>query len=525
MRGARTTFLRLVALAVFLAAAVGVGAIGTSEVRADGKMFAVEVADMSGAQIPDQAAMICWDPATKTQTLAIETRFVGKGTEFGWVVPLPSRPEVKPGTKGMFPSLRGMFAPVVQTRGMGAAPIIIALIVVVLIFLYAPTWKGVAGLLLVLLFLAMVMLPALGTARAGGSGSSIAEPEFVDRRIVGDFEVTTLESPQGSVVVDWLRSHRFHVPAAAEKVIDEYAKEEWSFVATRLVRAADSAEPSTAHPLVFTFKTDVPVYPMRLTGADATRDLSVEIFVFGPSRAAASGFKVRGAGELVVSEPPVPRYRWRGSATHVHAAHSAIAPLVKDMAFATRLTATLVPAQMGRDVQISWTGGGATGRSAQTRETAAGIGLDVGLTAMFIVLCIVGHLQQTKKLPQWTAVRWAVIAALSTGFITFAALPKVTSHSIRDSWRVNRELLYELDARFRPDPKTIEPVALATASKGLDEVIADWQAVGKTKLSRGDAPGEVELRVMDGMIWLVAVSASGAEEWDDLCPSADPDAE
>ena len=217
MRGVRTTYLGLLAFAVFLATIL----IGAPAARADGKMFAVEVADVSGAQIPDQAAMICWDPATKTQTLAIETRFVGKGTEFGWVVPLPSRPEVKPGTKGMFPSLRGMFAPVVQTRGVGAAPLLIGLLLVVLAKLYVRNWAiTVLALFGTFLLFAAILLPALASAGAGMSGS-VAEPDYVDRRIVGDFEVTTLESPEGGVVVDWLRSHNFHVPAAAETVIDQ----------------------------------------------------------------------------------------------------------------------------------------------------------------------------------------------------------------------------------------------------------------------------------------------------------------
>jgi hypothetical protein len=513
--------LRLLALGVFLAAVV----MAATAARADGKMFAVEVADVSGAQIPDQSALICWDPATKMQTLAIETRFVGKGTEFGWVVPLPSRPEVKPGTKGMFPSLRGMFAPVVQTRGLGAAPIVIALIVVVLIFVYAPTWKGAAGLLLVLLFLAMVMLPALGTARAGGSGSPIAEPDFIDRRIVGDFEVTTLESPEGKVVVDWLRSHQFHVPAAAESVIDQYAKEKWSFVATRLVRESDTAEASTAHPLVFTFTTDAPVYPMRLTGADAKRDLSVELFVFGPSRAMAMGLAVQSAGDLVVSEAPRWRAWRRASSTHVHAAHTAITPLVGDAKFATRLTGTLRPSQMTRDVDIAWTRGGATGRSAQTRATAAGIGVDLGLTAMFIVLCIVGHYEKKRNLPRFTALRWGVIAAVCVGVVTFAALPKVTTHSGRDGWRAHRDLVRELEERIRLDLSPVESVPLAAASEALDEVLARRLAAGEPLQARGDEPGQADLRVMDGMVYLVAVSAAGAEQWEGIWRTDEPDTE
>ena len=40
--------------------------------------------------IPDQRALICY--TNGTERLVIETRFTGAGTNFAWVVPLPSQP-------------------------------------------------------------------------------------------------------------------------------------------------------------------------------------------------------------------------------------------------------------------------------------------------------------------------------------------------------------------------------------------------------------------------------------------------
>lgn len=512
MRGVRTPFLKLLGLAVFLAAAVFL----VPSARADGKMFAVEIADVSGAQIPDQSALICWNPATKTQTLAIETRFIGKGTEFGWVVPLPSRPEVKPGTKGMFPSLRGMFAPVVQTRGAGAAPFLICLVIFVLVMLYSKSAIRWVIVVLLILFMMVLLTPSLGSAGAG-AGGAVAEPEYLDRRIVGDFEVTTLESPEGTVVVDWLRAHKFHVPAAAETVIDQYAKEKWSFVATRLSREIDSAEASTAHPLVFTFTTEVPVYPMRLTGADAKQSLSVELFVFGPSSAGAKGFDVAAAGPVRAHDPGTHPYHTRPSRHSIEVAHAAIGPLVEGAAFATRLTATLKPAEMGRDVQLGWTSGGATGRSAQSWQTAGGIGLDVGLGVMFIVLCIVGHLEQTRNLPRRTAVKWALLAAGAIGLIVFAAIPKVGSLSVRDTWRTNREIADDLASISGTDLRHRHAsVSVAEARSHLDQYLASHSVNRATPFVRGDSPGQFDVRVFGDMIWLVGVTSAGAEEWRQL---------
>ena len=44
--------------------------------------------------------------------------------------------------------------------------------------------------------------------------------------------------------------------------------------------------------LQFTFKTDIPVYPMRLTGAGATNPLNLRLFIAGPGTAKADNLKL-----------------------------------------------------------------------------------------------------------------------------------------------------------------------------------------------------------------------------------------
>ncbi len=501
MRGACTTFLLMLSLAVFLAAAL----CFTSSARADGKVFAVEVADVSGAQIPDQAALICWDPTTKLQTLAIETRFIGKGTEFGWVVPLPSRPEVTPGTTGMFPSLRGMFAPVVQRdAGFKVTIIAILLIVATLLLLYFPLKRAVAigcGVSL----LVYLLMPAVGKPR-GMPDIPIAEPEFVDRRIVGEFEVTTLESSDGSVVVNWLRAHNFFVPAAAEQAIDQYAKEKWSFVATRLAREADSAEASTAHPLVFTFVTESPVYPMRLTGADATRDLSVELFVFGPSMATAPGFAVVSAGPVQHFGPD---HRWvLPSPDQINVAHRALRPLTSSSQFATRLAATLTPAQMTRDVPIGWSVGGATGRSVYGAGAVAGLALASACVTGFFALVGIGLVERRRGWIKGTAIVGAIVAAVSCWWIIVAMVPSVPGERVLGGRSPVEEALFEVQDELA-DLKTT--VTLREACELLDAFLDQYNANHGTNIQRGDAPGQLDVRARYGFIELVGVNIVGVE--------------
>lgn len=59
--------------------------------------------------IPDQRALIHF--TNGTERLVIETRFTGSGTNFAWIVPLPSQPVIEEATTGLFPTLQYLFRP------------------------------------------------------------------------------------------------------------------------------------------------------------------------------------------------------------------------------------------------------------------------------------------------------------------------------------------------------------------------------------------------------------------------------
>ena len=60
-------------------------------------------------EIPNQQALIHF--ANGVERLVIETSFLGEGTNFAWVVPLPSAPEVKPVSEDFFSGLQQAFQP------------------------------------------------------------------------------------------------------------------------------------------------------------------------------------------------------------------------------------------------------------------------------------------------------------------------------------------------------------------------------------------------------------------------------
>jgi hypothetical protein len=119
--------------------------------------------------IPDQQALIYY--TNGSERLLIETLLAGVGTNFAWVVPLPSQPVIEAATTGLFPTLHYLFAPEIKND----APaywlgMLVGLLVLVLY--YRSSFKdgssSLLGFLLascLALLLAPFSLPTLGGAK------------------------------------------------------------------------------------------------------------------------------------------------------------------------------------------------------------------------------------------------------------------------------------------------------------------------------------------------------------------------
>jgi len=152
------------------------------------------------------------------------------------------------------------------------------------------------GFVLLLLLLVVVALPNFVRSRGASGVASADSVEVLNRQSVGIYDTTTLTSADGRALLDWLNSHGFHTPVTALPVISDYSKQGWVFVAVTINRDAPVIDSSRPHPLAFTFLSDKAVYPLRLTGVENTQ-CSIELFVFGPQRAQAAGFRAEYCGE------------------------------------------------------------------------------------------------------------------------------------------------------------------------------------------------------------------------------------
>lgn len=305
--------------------------------------------------IPDQEALIWFQDGI--QTLAIETRFVGPGEDFAWIVPLPAVPEVTAVSQGTFPTLRALFQPSVVHNVFPC--FVLAVLISIPAGLILLRKLKLLLCLVILAWLSSYLLLSLGVAGSGGSTGGQAAVHVHDRQMVGSYEVATISSEDPLALGDWLRDWGFVMADRQESVVKSYVEQGWKFVAVRLLRTEDSDQRRAVHPLAFTFPTSLPVYPLRLTGT-TEGPCRIDLYVFGSHRAEIPGFETVHCAQVGYGGPegdPDDHGNWSSplvSENRIPIGHPGIRGLTRQAPVATKLSATLLPEQMTTDALVTW---------------------------------------------------------------------------------------------------------------------------------------------------------------------------
>lgn len=182
-------------------------ALTASAARADGGYFALaEYTRLKDAPPPprsdvQQAYLMHFDGM---ETLCLQSNYRGPEVDFTWVVPVPSRPEVTNGNPAILTAMEGLTRPKLAATG--------------------------------------------STGFSLGCAAREVDAEEVDlgvtmleSRRIGEMESVVLSARDGKGLLRWLNDNRFHVPAGAEAVLQDYTAKGFYFVALRF--AADQLLP------------------------------------------------------------------------------------------------------------------------------------------------------------------------------------------------------------------------------------------------------------------------------------------
>jgi hypothetical protein len=508
-------------------------------VWADG-MVIPTIAYPAKVTIPDQRALIHF--TNGVERLVIETRFTGAGTNFAWVVPFPNQPVIEEATTGLFPTLQYIFRP--QIIHNVPRYYLGILITMGLIYLFRLLIKYTSiGFITFIIFLFMVLaatlLPALAPAGKRGMSSTIPDQtvSVLDHKLVGIFETTTIASHDAKALQTWLSENGFAVPTNAEPVIASYVKDGWVFVAAKIRRDTPENETSTPHPLSFTFKTDKPVYPMRLTGVDNDR-LSVELYVFGPARAEAPHFKVERCTRPNYPElPPNDFWSWNWSSWSPETpniVHPLLRTWVGGAPVATKLVATLSPAEMRRDVWLDWTAFSEKKNHLFSPSGALTSGLNWGSWLLVGGLLAIWGFRFFSEMNHRKCLRWAgivIVSSLGLAGLIYLSLPKIKVRLEKVRFGQDQLNLFSL-YEYMLDTNSLTRGEISAEAKRLlsnptnDVDWVNWSRSQGWKswdnhliggqIREEDSPGNFTLRETGNRIEFITYDGQGAEHVQDL---------
>lgn len=180
-----------------------------------------------------QKAVIIYEKGT--ETMVISTQFRGDAKNFGWVIPVPARPEVAKSADELFTSLNELTAPKYDYP--------------------------------------VPMVQPLMQEKGAGAGESV---QVLETKKVGVYEIKILEASDAQALAKWLEENKYMYPKEGSYILDEYIRNRWYFVAAKIDTTAlealsftEALKQGHAQPIKIAFKSDKLVYPMKISSLQA----------------------------------------------------------------------------------------------------------------------------------------------------------------------------------------------------------------------------------------------------------------
>jgi hypothetical protein len=426
----------LLAIVVF-----GVAAFFSHNALADGKFFP-EKAYKTAPAIPTQRAILVYKDGT--EKLTIESSLDGKGQEFGWIIPLPSKPtEFKEASPGLIKTLSLVIQPEIihDLREKKALSWTIAIFVTFGCFLRALTKSSYHIILLLLVLFLIVLLfmfvPPLAMRSESAGVADIPGVKVFDIQEIGSYELAVLEAENSEALNNWLESNGFAGLSEDDRaIISDYIIDGWCFVAAKLRREEDGY--SRPHPLLMSFATDAPIYPVRLT-ATMGSDVYLELFVIADRRAICEKLTLEVSDKYILQRERISSYSGIVSLAALvsnsfgqEIGHPAAQEHMWDGCVLSKLSGTLKPKQMMEDLALHLKSGEAYRKQYYSHHGARDTGLTFSLGLWSVTLIVLTALffrerhKGTRRLVFLShVVGPALVFSLLTWALVYAMLPKV----------------------------------------------------------------------------------------------------
>ncbi len=341
--------------------------VGSVPALADGMFYWPEPLP---AEIPYQRALLMFDGSHETLVVQSKYRMSSSASgAFGWVVPVPSVPEIasiEPDlAENLFWELETEARPrttslsdykgIVAIICLFATPTALILLLACLASFFSPSLRfirrhrGIIAVVSILLFVPAIyyVWPRVVMSRPG---SWEGYRFLMQEEQVGIYDVRVVRTGEAGDLIQWLNENDFQFDDQDTQVFDDYVRRGWCFVMARVdpIHSSDGKviTEGLVAPLILRFETDAPVYPLSLT-ATAGQDIQIGLFALGEHKWQNDGrLGLEYAGEVQISaleevcrqavpEPPTGCLE------------------VANLPYLSKFLGTLTPAQMESDLVLT----------------------------------------------------------------------------------------------------------------------------------------------------------------------------
>ena len=209
--------------------------------RADGMVFIRPEPNIYLQETRQEAAIYF---ENELETLILSTTFRGNATDFGWVIPTPTIPEVEKASAEVFTKLQEI--------------------------------TGVS-------YSRDIEMPMM----LGSSSDKIQSVTVLETKKIDYYNIDILEATDAQALAKWLKENNYNFPEKEAYILNDYIQNNWYFVAVKIDTTAQGSErvnldleDGSATPLKIVFRTKNLVFPLKISSikpeavAQSTNEIS-----------------------------------------------------------------------------------------------------------------------------------------------------------------------------------------------------------------------------------------------------------
>jgi hypothetical protein len=204
---------------------------------------------------PAQKAFVTWDPAEKVETFTVQPRFEGNALDFGMVIPTPARPRLDEMPRDFFKALA---------------------VFTILEPMDLSKYKN----------------PRLYLFDTGAVAEKAKKPQssvrVLEAGIVGSLDYKIIQADRADDLYAWLKENKYSY-SGDEATLDHYVKKGWTFTVMKIdtmqmKRRPDGSYDGEVTPTRFTFPSDRPAYPLKITQISVKTQTEALFYVQAPDK-------------------------------------------------------------------------------------------------------------------------------------------------------------------------------------------------------------------------------------------------